>query len=345
MPADAGVRERIRARARETAGTLDRSRPLKGPDLERLGRELLDALELPVAHLGFAMVALSNEFWRPQFAAIPFRRRLLLLPHCLRRLDLCQGTYNRLGLECVNCGACPIGALKTEAETLGYQVIVAEGTPAVVQLVLSGEADGIMGVACLDSLEKAFERVVDLGIPHVAVPLLMDGCVDTGAEVDLVHAMMRMSASAVSQRTRSYVPLLRYAERLFQPGTLDALLADELPPARSTETDAHDDPMHGAERIARAWLLAGGKRFRPFVTLASYAAMTLGEAALHPEADLTDAFPEVVQRAAVAVEAIHKASLVHDDIEDDDAYRYGRQTLHRRWGIPTAINVGDYLVG
>jgi geranylgeranyl pyrophosphate synthase len=55
--------------------------------------------------------------------------------------------------------------------------------------------------------------------------------------------------------------------------------------------------------------------------------------------------PDGVKRAALAIETFHKASLVHDDIEDDDGYRYGQQTLHRQHGIPTAINIGDYLIG
>ncbi|MCS7047069.1 MAG: polyprenyl synthetase family protein [Gemmataceae bacterium] len=37
--------------------------------------------------------------------------------------------------------------------------------------------------------------------------------------------------------------------------------------------------------------------------------------------------------------------MVHDDIEDDDTFRYGRTTLHRQHGVGTAINVGDYLIG
>jgi geranylgeranyl pyrophosphate synthase len=52
-----------------------------------------------------------------------------------------------------------------------------------------------------------------------------------------------------------------------------------------------------------------------------------------------------VKRAAIAIETFHKASLVHDDIEDGDAFRYGVETLHRTHGIGTAINVGDYLIG
>jgi geranylgeranyl pyrophosphate synthase len=47
----------------------------------------------------------------------------------------------------------------------------------------------------------------------------------------------------------------------------------------------------------------------------------------------------------MSIETFHKASLVHDDIEDDDGYRYGDATLHRQYGIPTAINLGDYLIG
>ena len=49
--------------------------------------------------------------------------------------------------------------------------------------------------------------------------------------------------------------------------------------------------------------------------------------------------------AAIAVECFHKASLVHDDIEDADARRYGRPTLHVEHGVPVALNVGDLLVG
>jgi geranylgeranyl pyrophosphate synthase len=188
--------------------------------------------------------------------------------------------------------------------------------------------------------------VVDLGIAHLAVPLLVDGCKETAVEIDELLSMMRLHESEETPRTQSYVPLLRVAERLFDPGILDALLCGEL---QSGPCGRHGDdavpPLLGTEAIAMGWLRAGGKRFRPFVTLAAYAAVTLGEAALHPDADLSDAFPEVVQRAAVAVESLHKASLVHDDIEDNDAFRYGVETLHRRYGVATAVNVGDYLVG
>ncbi|MBV8727176.1 MAG: polyprenyl synthetase family protein [Candidatus Eremiobacteraeota bacterium] len=47
--------------------------------------------------------------------------------------------------------------------------------------------------------------------------------------------------------------------------------------------------------------------------------------------------------AAVAIEVLHNYSLVHDDIEDGDRYRHGRQTLWAKYGTPQAINAGDAL--
>jgi geranylgeranyl diphosphate synthase, type II len=52
-----------------------------------------------------------------------------------------------------------------------------------------------------------------------------------------------------------------------------------------------------------------------------------------------------LKRAAIAVECFHKASLVHDDIEDNDSLRYGEATLHEEHGVPVALNVGDLLIG
>jgi len=47
--------------------------------------------------------------------------------------------------------------------------------------------------------------------------------------------------------------------------------------------------------------------------------------------------------SAIAIELMHNALLVHDDIEDESEERRGRPTLHRLHGIPLAINAGDFL--
>ena len=73
----------------------------------------------------------------------------------------------------------------------------------------------------------------------------------------------------------------------------------------------------------------GGKALRPSMCLASCEAFG---------GRLDDALP-----SAVAIELLHNAFLVHDDIEDASLLRRGEPTLHRRFGTPLALNAGDGL--
>ncbi|MCX7803895.1 MAG: polyprenyl synthetase family protein [Planctomycetota bacterium] len=319
--------------------------PSRG-ELDAAARDALRRLGLPDLYLGFTMVAVDNGFWRERFAAVPFERRLLLLPHCLRARDTCAGGYDAEGLRCAGCGKCPIAEIKDQAERLGYRVIVAEGTPAVLSAILEGRADAVLGVACLDSLEKAFDRISALGIPHMSVPLLRDGCRDTAAEFDLIRELMAERNGAATPSARTCIPLLRMAAGIFDKVRLRGILKPAMVcGAVRRGGRGRGEVLSDVERIAVDWLARGGKRFRPFITLAACAAVRNGSAMLPLSADPSAIFGPDDLRVAVAIEAMHKASLVHDDIEDGDAERYGAGTIHERYGIPRAINVGDYLIG
>ena len=75
---------------------------------------------------------------------------------------------------------------------------------------------------------------------------------------------------------------------------------------------------------------SGGKRLRPNVTLLSYLAAG-GQ-------NIFEAVP-----LATAVELVHTATLVHDDINDHSLTRRGRIAVHARWGRAFALLTGDYL--
>lgn len=335
VPQERSVREQIRQLAAASVADLSKTRPPQRSDLESRADRILDRLALPRRHLGFAMVAVSNGFWAPQFEAVPCRRRVLLLPHCLTGdRSQCKGRFEADGvLQCVACRECEVRRLKEAAEELGYRVLIFDGTPPVLNELAARTADAILGVACLDSLERAFDKTSDLGVPNMAVPLLNNGCAYTRVESDLVLTYLRAHAPSPPTRVRSYAPLLRATAELFDPeplqGHLERVLGGE------SETD----------RIAIDWIGAGGKRFRPFVTLAAYATARHGPDVLASDADLPRLIPDAVKALAIAIEVLHKASLVHDDIEDADAFRYGVKTLHQRHGVASAINIGDYLVG
>lgn len=337
VPLDPETRAAIRDAAATAVREADRRRAPAREDLERIGVGVLGRLGLPRAYLGFAMVAVDNAYWSAAYRSVPYRRRLLLLPKCLSSSTACAGSYNSVGLACAACGACVIDTLKPRAESLGYQVIVAEGTSSVLMRVLEGHADVILGVACLDSLEKSFPHIANLGVPHAAVPLLGDGCRDTEVELAEVLSLLLASGEADGARPQSYLPLLRESVRLFTPESLDELVG---PFCRTPA-----GPLDATDTHALEWLRQGGKRLRPFVTLAAYAVARHGLAALDPGADVPRLLPPAARRLAVAIEVLHKASLVHDDIEDGDPFRYGEPSLHRRLGVGPALNVGDFLVG
>lgn len=88
------------------------------------------------------------------------------------------------------------------------------------------------------------------------------------------------------------------------------------------------------EQIALDWLAKAGKRWRPFLAVSM----------LHQVCDpLTQG--DAIRRIAIALECIHKASLIYDDIQDDDDQRYGDATVHTIHGVPLAMTASLLLMG
>jgi geranylgeranyl diphosphate synthase type II len=89
--------------------------------------------------------------------------------------------------------------------------------------------------------------------------------------------------------------------------------------------------VHGLEEAMRYSLLAGGKRIRPVLALATAEAIGWQRSDVMP--------------LAAAIELIHTYSLIHDDLPamDDDDLRRGRPTCHKTFGEDVAILAGDAL--
>jgi geranylgeranyl diphosphate synthase type II len=345
VPETRETRDRIRAEATRFGQSFDRTAPLTKPGLQQMAEDLLKRMELGEQYLGFTMVALTNEFWREQVQAVDFKRRLLLLPHCLKHAEGCPADYDEFGLDCKKCGACSVADFKVKAEELGYKVLVSEGTPIVLKIIVSGHVDAIVGVACLNVLEKALDKVLLAGIPCVAAPLLSSNCRSTSVDDDWVSELIDLRTDPPKARTKTFVHLMRAAHQICEEPELTRLAPrSRVKPSANGNGNGKPagDPLALHENITYDWLAQGGKRSRPFITLAAYDALQGAPGTLAAE---NVALTDPVKRTALAIETFHKASLVHDDIEDDDTFRYGRETLHRQYGVSTAINVGDYLIG
>ncbi len=90
---------------------------------------------------------------------------------------------------------------------------------------------------------------------------------------------------------------------------------------------AGGDRLH---EIARYALLAPGKLLRPLLLVTS--------------AEATGGSRDEVIPAALAVEYLHVASLIHDDVIDGDDLRRGQSSVHALYGVPDAIATGDALL-
>ena len=113
------------------------------------------------------------------------------------------------------------------------------------------------------------------------------------------------------------------SSQLFGPVANDFTAINEL-----IESSLHSRVPLVAE-IAAYLVQAGGKRLRPLLVL--LAARSCGDSSPHPI------------KLAVAIEFLHTAMLLHDDVVDESTLRRGRRTANAKWGNAASVLVGDFL--
>ena len=108
-----------------------------------------------------------------------------------------------------------------------------------------------------------------------------------------------------------------------------ALVAADLNNVNAVILDRMQSEVTLIPELAGHLIAGGGKRMRPMLTLAS--------------ARLLDYQGNRHHKLAAAVEFIHTATLLHDDVVDGSGLRRGRRTANIIWGNPASVLVGDFL--
>lgn len=319
IPSTLEQRMQLRRALRDFVQTQHLCPPVSLKQLEQLADGFTNDHQECIDMRPWLMVEIHNQLWLPIVAGIPHERRLLMLPKCLSRYGKCQAEYDEYGLLCHRCGHCHIPHLQDKVEQLGGLSIVAEGFTQVIELIENSVVDAVIGVSCLDSLEKAFPLLVRHAVPGLAIALNDSGCRDTHVDVNYVEELLTMLSDAVTPKLLDHEAIHEQVNRWFTRPELEQFMSP---------TSDH------TQQICLDWMSGEGKRWRPFLLAAVWQALT-GKTEM-----TTD-----VHRAAVAVECFHKASLIHDDVEDKDDTRYGQPTINALYGDAYAINVGDALLG
>lgn len=99
------------------------------------------------------------------------------------------------------------------------------------------------------------------------------------------------------------------------------------------ESLTSNDYEEHVNNMCRLIVSAGGKRIRPIMTLLCAKVLNLDSQKAHKEAIV----------CAAAIELLHTATLIHDDVIDDSPKRRGNDTLNAMFGNQVAVLAGDYL--
>ncbi len=110
------------------------------------------------------------------------------------------------------------------------------------------------------------------------------------------------------------------------------ILADQMQEVNSTIIARMDSEVPLIAELGGHLIAAGGKRMRPLLTLAGAALVGAGSTGRKKAIKL-----------ATAVEFIHSATLLHDDVIDESNLRRGRHTANALWGNEASVLVGDFL--
>ena len=112
-------------------------------------------------------------------------------------------------------------------------------------------------------------------------------------------------------------------------GSLLALVAEDMNGVNSVILDRMQSKVALIPELAGHLIAGGGKRMRPMLTLACSTLLGYTGTRHH--------------RLAAAVEFIHTATLLHDDVVDGSGMRRGKRTANLIWGNPASVLVGDFM--
>jgi len=182
VPQSADLLKELRVCVADFVKKKDLIPPLQQNEIIELSNEIITQHIKYEGYTKIIAVMINNYVWQPIVAGIPYDRRILLLPKCLRNTNTCTAKFDELGLLCQQCGACVLDNYISKAEQLGYHVIVSEGTGTVSLLLSSGQIECVIGVACLDSFERSFPLTLQEAIPSIAIPLFNSDCKDSSVD-------------------------------------------------------------------------------------------------------------------------------------------------------------------
>ncbi len=135
-------------------------------------------------------IDMQNRAMMPSFSKIPFDKRAIFIPQCLRSVE-CPARLSPEGIKCKGCGQCGIKNARQAAEKLGYMVFVVPGSSFIIRMIQKYHPSAIIGVGCLCEVKEGLSLMHKNKIPSIGVVLDRSGCVSTVLDWEKLLTVMQ----------------------------------------------------------------------------------------------------------------------------------------------------------
>ncbi|MCI0496916.1 MAG: DUF116 domain-containing protein [Thermoplasmata archaeon] len=138
-------------------------------------------------------IALRNHLNRDDYAIVPPKDRVILVPQCLRHTRCPAPMSSEDGFGCKVCGLCDIAKIYKVGEAIGTEIYIAPGGRFAKRILARSKEGGkraVLGVACHTDLYEGMLASKIGKIPAQGVPLSTEGCVATQVDIERVIDMM-----------------------------------------------------------------------------------------------------------------------------------------------------------
>lgn len=154
-------------------------------------KSVLRILRIDESRMDRMTIYLRNRAMCPSFRKVPFNKRAIFVPQCLRAME-CPARLSPEGMKCKGCGACEIDKAQKLADKLGYMFFVVPGSSFIVRMIKKYQPQAIIGIGCLCEVKEGLDLMHKYKITAMGMILERSGCVATELKWDKLYRLMEL---------------------------------------------------------------------------------------------------------------------------------------------------------
>jgi hypothetical protein len=134
----------------------------------------------------------QNKLQAEDFALVPFNKRIVFAPHCMRNAAACTAVDKGGHYICSECGSCKINTISKLVKKLNYKALyIVKGGRTIEKIIKEEKPEGIVGIACFFEGEQSFKMLKDEKVALQFVPLTKDGCTATDTDLGEIEKVLK----------------------------------------------------------------------------------------------------------------------------------------------------------